>query len=47
MYAIVAEKRGDPSSRKVWTPFNRSEVVCFASWIARGYLDHVVYIELI
>ncbi len=46
-YAVIAEKRGDPASRKVWLPFSGEEVVCFAVWIARGYPSHVVYLELI
>ncbi len=46
-YAIVAEKRGDPSSREVWLPFSAEEVACFAAWIARGYPRHVVYLKLI
>lgn len=47
-YAVIAEKRGDPSSRKVWTNFvGPIGHLGFAKWVARKYPSYVVYLELI
>ena len=47
-YQIVAEKRGDLSSRKVWKyDFSPGGYARFAAKMARRYPTYVVYLEMI